>query len=145
MLDATKVLNRFNSRHRRLDAKAKTNLGQKNVKNYPVQDQLWEHMKENEREVVLQPRAYKDEIDWLLKAEKFAVAALIEHHEKERKDLLEAWRFSMKESHNVLRNAGRRLDRAICKRKKLGRRAGIRQHRKVGGGNLIKKPARQPK
>ena len=144
MPEATRVLSRFNSRQRRLGAKAKKNLGQKNVKNYPVRDELWKLMNENEREVVLQARAYKDEIDWLLQAEKLAVAALIEHHEKERKDLVEAWRFSTKQRKKVMKLAWMRLD-ATRKRKKLGRIAGIRQHRKVGGGNLMKKPARQPK
>ena len=143
MAEATQVLSRFHSRQLRLAARAKKNLGKKKFQHYPVRAELWQVMKEKEREVILQARTYRDEIDWLLQAEKLAVAALVEHHEKERKDLIEAWRFSRKQSIQIMTNTRKRLQRTR-KRKKVGRFPGIKQHRKVGGGNLMKKPARQP-
>ena len=142
MPEATVAFSRFHKRQRRMAAKAKKSKGPKNFKNYPVRDELWQLMNEKEREVVEQTRAYKDEIDFLLHAEQLAVAALIEHHEKERKDLIEAWRISTNERMKVMNRAWMRLD-AARKRKKLARIAGIKKHRKRGGGNLMKKPARQ--
>ena len=120
--------------------KAKTHLGQTTVKNYPVRDQLWKLMKENEREVVLQDRAYKDAIDWLLQAEKLAVAAIIEHHEKERKALLEARRFSTKERQKVMKLAWMSLD-ATRKDNKLGNHTSFCS--RGGGVGLI--PPRTPR
>ena len=140
MAEARKVVARFSRRQQTLAAKTKKNLGKEKYQHYPVRDELWQLMKEKEREVILQARAYKDEIDWLLQAETLAVAALVEHHEKERENLIEALRFSRLQCITVMNKAGKRYN---YKPKKVARVAGIKQHREVGGGNLMKKPARQ--
>ena len=141
---ATAVISRFSKRNVYMAEKAKKNLGKKKLQTYPVCDEVWQVMQEEEREVIRQARTYKEEIDWLLEAERLAVAALLEHHAKERKALIEAHRYSRKQSHAKIRKARRRLERSR-KRKKVGRVPGIKRHPKVGGGMLMKKPARQAK
>ena len=142
--EATAVISSFSRKCERHCAKAKKNLGKRKLQTYPVRDDLWEVMREDERDVIRQARTYKEEIDWLLEAERLAVASLLEHHAKERKALVEAHRYCRIQSHAKIRKARHRLVRSR-KRNKVGRVPGITRHPKVGGGNLMKKPARQAK